>query len=111
MSEPDHRTARILAVVQRIPPGHVATYGDVARLAGLPRRARLIGKVLRDAPEQCAVPWHRVINATGRISQRTDADSARRQQQLLSDEGIEFNQSGRIDLNRYRWPSAATTPM
>ena len=102
MCEPSDDHCRILAVIQRIPPGHVSTYGDVARLAGLPGRARLVGRVLRDAPSEWRVPWHRVVNAGGRISPRADREE-REQRRLLSAEGIDFDDHDRLDLTRHRW--------
>ncbi len=102
------KTARILAAIQRVPPGHVATYGDVARMARLPGRARLVGTVLRDAPEEWDIPWHRIVNAAGRISPRSDTRSARRQQRLLAAEGVELNPAQRLDLSLYRWNATKT---
>jgi methylated-DNA-protein-cysteine methyltransferase-like protein len=92
---------RILAVVRRIPRGRVATYGQVAALAGFPRQPRLAGYALRHADD--AVPWHRVVNAGGRISARADSELARVQRILLMREGIRFNAGGALDLTRYGW--------
>ena len=94
---------RILAAVKRIPRGKVCTYGNVADVAGLPRRARLVGIVLRQSSGR-GVPWYRVINASGRISFPTGSDAHQRQRQKLEREGIVFV-GGRIDLRRYGWPS------
>ena len=95
---------KIYAIVQQIPYGQVATYGQVAELAGLPRRARLVGYALfRVAPEK-DVPWHRVINAKGEISMspfREGNDYLQRS--LLEDEGVEFNQHGKVNLRQYLW--------
>ncbi len=92
---------RIFDVVERIPRGSVATYGQVARLAGLGRHARLVGYALHacDRP----VPWHRVINARGEISARADRYSETLQYRLLAREGVVFGQGGRISLERFRW--------
>lgn len=90
----------ILKVVQAIPAGHVMTYGQVAEAAGLPRRARLVGKVLADLPDGSDVPWHRVVNASGRISVR-GRGSAAEQRRRLEREGVTFEASGRIDLGVY----------
>lgn len=92
---------RILAVVRRIPRGRVATYGQVAALAGFPRQPRLAGYALRHADD--SVPWHRVVNAGGRISTRADTESARVQRILLVGEGVRFNGGGVLDLDRYAW--------
>ncbi|HET7313977.1 MGMT family protein [Salinisphaera sp.] len=95
---------RIFEVVRRIPPGHVATYGQIARLVGRPRGARRIGYALHRCPS--GLPWHRVINAQGRISLPADSTSGLAQRRRLSEEGIVFI-SGRIDLDRYGWDDAA----
>lgn len=95
--------AHIYAVVRRIPRGRVATYGQVARLAGMPRQARQVGYALNRLPEDSGVPWHRVINAQGEISARAIPDDARLQRILLSAEGVRFNPAGRIALDRYLW--------
>jgi methylated-DNA-protein-cysteine methyltransferase-like protein len=93
---------RILAAVGSIPAGRVATYGDVADMAGLPRRARLVGAVLKTLDEDSGVPWHRVVNARGEISERARLGAEVEQRTLLEDEGVVFGPNGRIDLNRYR---------
>lgn len=95
--------ALILAVVRRIPRGRVCPYGNVAQVAGLPRRARLVGTVLRQGPAARGLPWHRVINASGRISFPVGSDAYALQRRRLEAEGIVFV-GGRIDLQRYGWP-------
>ena len=95
--------ARILAVVRRIPRGRVATYGQVARLAGLPQHARQVGYALHRLPDDTPVPWHRVINARGEISPRAVPDDGRLQHLLLADEGVHFGPGGRVPLSRYQW--------
>src|SRR3954465_5679794 len=83
---------RIHATVSRIPKGRVATYGQVAEVAGLPRRARLGGRALGGLGEDSDVPWHRVVNARGTISLRGDLlDHEGLQEQLLRREGIDFD--------------------
>jgi methylated-DNA-protein-cysteine methyltransferase-like protein len=94
--------AAILAAVSRIPYARVATYGQIALLAGYPRAARLTGLVLRSCPSDTAVPWHRVINARGRLSFPTGSRSYRLQRSRLQQEGVLFN-GERIDLARYQW--------
>lgn len=92
----------IYRAVRRIPPGRVATYGQVARIVGLPRGARTVGWALRALPEGSDVPWQRVINARGSISFRPGGHAAMVQQRLLEEEGIVF-QEGRVDLGAYGW--------
>ena len=96
---------RIYAVVQSIPPGRVATYGQVADLAGLPGHSRQVGYALRVLPPESAVPWHRVVNARGEISCRRAPDSEGEQRMLLKEEGIVFEANGRIPLSVFQWDS------
>lgn len=95
----------IYAIVRQIPAGQVATYGQVAELANLYGKARLVGYALyRVDISSSDIPWHRVINAKGEISYsplRRGADY--RQRSLLEQEGIKFSAAGKIKLNDYRW--------
>jgi methylated-DNA-protein-cysteine methyltransferase-like protein len=96
---------RIFAAVRKIPRGRVSTYGAIARVAGLPRQARLVGYALHRLGGSTAVPWHRVINASGRIS-LGDANGAATTQRLrLIAEGVIVGPTGRISLSRYGWPA------
>jgi methylated-DNA-protein-cysteine methyltransferase related protein len=94
---------RIYAVVRRIPKGRVATYGQVAELAGIPGHARQVGYALHALPQGTTVPWHRVINAKGEISVRSLPGAELIQQQLLAREGVLLNGRGRVALARNRW--------
>jgi methylated-DNA-protein-cysteine methyltransferase related protein len=102
---PDPRStyARIYRIVNRIPRGRVATYGQVATLAGLDGHARQVGYALHNLPDRSDVPWHRVINARGEISPRSAGDSHELQRMLLEAEGVEFSLDGRVALKTYRW--------
>lgn len=93
---------RIYSVVQKIPAGRVATYGQIAALAGMPGQARLVGYALHSLPDGVDVPWHRVINAKGEISRLPEPDSGVAQRRLLEAEDVRFSPAGRIDLHRYR---------
>ena len=95
--------ARIYRVVKRIPRGRVATYGQIADLAGLDGHARQVGYALHSLPDSIKIPWHRVINAQGEVSARSSNDSHELQRMLLEAEGVEFNARGRVDLDRHRW--------
>jgi methylated-DNA-protein-cysteine methyltransferase related protein len=95
--------ARIWKVVRRIPRGRVATYGQVAELAGLGGHARQVGYALHALPQDVDVPWHRVINARGEVSPRTSGDSHELQRMLLEEEGVEFDLRGRCELKIYQW--------
>lgn len=88
---------RIWKEVARIPRGQVASYGGVARRAGLPGRARLVGHALRVAPDNLRLPWHRVVNARGAISFPPGSRQYRLQREKLEQEGVRFR-SGRVDL-------------
>lgn len=112
--------ARVYAVVRQCPAGFVTTYGQVATLLGSPRVARHVGYALAALGEVDAeplVPWHRVINAQGRISYRGDVRRATQQQRLLEREGVRFDWRGRVDLRRFqytfpdfRWPEDPVEP-
>jgi methylated-DNA-protein-cysteine methyltransferase-like protein len=97
------RYARIWSVVRRIPRGRVATYGQIAELAGLPGHARQVGYALHNLPPRSKLPWHRVLNARGEVSPRTSGDSHELQRLLLEAEGVVFDLAGRLDLAVYRW--------
>lgn len=96
----DDRFERIWSVVAGIPPGSVLNYGEVARLAGLKGRARLVGRALGRAPKKMALPWHRVVNARGMLSFKPGSRPHELQLQRLQDEGVKFI-DGKIDLDRY----------
>jgi methylated-DNA-protein-cysteine methyltransferase-like protein len=96
--------ARIYDVVGRIPPGRVATYGQIAKLAGRPGHARQVGYALSALPEDSDVPWHRVINAKGEISPRSFPDENGEQEVRLKAEGVVFDERGRVALSQSGWP-------
>lgn len=92
---------RIYRVVYQIPKGKVATYGLVAELAGLPRAARLVGTTLKGLPNDSKLPWHRVINASGKISLPM-AGNGKVQKARLEREGVTFIKN-KVDLGHYGW--------
>ena len=94
---------RIWQVVALIPSGKVATYGEVARQAGLPGAARRVGRSLKFLPEGTSIPWHRVINAQGRISLPEGSASQYTQRERLEAEGILFRGNKTVDLKRFGW--------
>ena len=96
-------------MVRMIPAGKVATYGQVAALAGKARAARGVGTAMRLSSGVVDLPWHRVINAQGRVSTGGDMFRPEHQRHLLTMEGIAFRRSGIIDLSLFRWqgPSEA----
>jgi methylated-DNA-protein-cysteine methyltransferase-like protein len=101
MKERSGLHARIHYVVSQIPRGRVATYGQIARLAGLSGQPRLVGYALHALPAGTTVPWQRVVNAQGAISARSSHDT--RQRQVLEGEGIRFDLQGRIPLGSFQW--------
>ncbi len=88
--------------MRSIPNGQVASYGQVASAAGLPGQARLVGYALHRLPDDHEVPWHRVVNARGAISLDTQFGPGLTQRALLESEGVEFDDGGNIDLERFR---------
>lgn len=100
----------VFAVVRRIPRGHVATYGQVAVLAGFPRHARQVGYALSALHADAPVPWHRVVNAKGEIScRRRDAGGAMVQRLRLEQEGVALR-GGRVPLKEFGWAPDTRTP-
>lgn len=105
------RWQRIYAVVRRIPRGKVASYGQVATLAGLPGHARQVGYALHALRDEGAVPWHRVVNAQGRLSLGRDVPGGQIPQRFrLEAEGVEFHPNGSINLGRYGWKPRRKPP-
>ncbi|MGB7906222.1 MAG: MGMT family protein [Steroidobacteraceae bacterium] len=101
-AERERRIAAIIGVVRKIPRGRVTTYGSVAIRAGLPRQARLVGKVLAGLPPDSALPWQRVVAAGGRIAFPAGSPARGRQISRLRAEGIDAAR-GRVDLVRHGW--------
>jgi methylated-DNA-protein-cysteine methyltransferase related protein len=94
--------AAILRVIRSIPAGCVASYGEIAERAGLPRRARLVGRVLRDSPGGIDLPWHRVLRSDGRIAFPPGSRGFREQVRRLAAEGV-LVVRGRVDMARSGW--------
>ena len=99
----------VLALVAAIPEGHVVTYGQIARVAGYPRRPRQVGMVLKGLPEDTELPWHRVVNAQGLVPSRGRFWGALVQIQRLREEGLEVAEDGALDLARYQWRGEFTS--
>lgn len=104
---PSATYARIYAAVRRIPRGRVSTYGWIAELAGMPGAARQVGYALAALPAHSTVPWQRVINARGTVSERATGHELR-QRFLLEAEGVQFDAGGRVDLARFGWRGPAS---
>ncbi|MES9906245.1 MAG: methylated-DNA--[protein]-cysteine S-methyltransferase [Sedimenticola sp.] len=93
---------RIWQTVQLIPRGRVAGYGQVADLAGLPGRARMVGRALGQAPAGMALPWYRVLRSSGQIAFPTGSDKAERQKGALQEEGVVVL-NNRVKMSEFRW--------
>ena len=93
---------RLYSIIQQIPKGCVATYGQVAELAGLPGCARMVGRTLSQLPSGSQLPWHRVIAASGKIILPENSDSFKEQKQRLADEGVRVNKN-RVNLSARQW--------
>jgi methylated-DNA-protein-cysteine methyltransferase-like protein len=101
----------IYGVVARIPHGRVATYGQIARLSGMPGHARLVGYALSALREESRVPWHRVVNASGCISVRSNgAGHDTLQRHMLRREGVRFDRKGSIRFLAYQWRPKTPLP-
>ncbi len=85
--------------VNAIPPGRVATYGQLAKLAGSPERSRFVGRILSELPKGTTLPWYRVINSAGEITNPNAAEQASR----LRADGVRVTSGKRISLRRYQW--------
>ena len=96
------RYEQIYEAVRRIPPGKVATYGQIAKIVGR-CTARMVGYAMAALPAGSGVPWQRVINHKGEISTRSRGDGDLRQRRLLQKEGIRFDRKGRVNLKKVRW--------
>lgn len=103
LGRPGSGYAGIYAVVAMIPRGRVATYGQIAALAGRPGQARQVGYALAALADESDLPWHRVVNANGEISARACESSVLQQRLLLERESVRFDSAGRIPLERFRW--------
>lgn len=95
-------TKRVIQLLKQIPEGHVMTYGQVAKLAGSPRGARQVVRILHSMSEKHQLPWHRVVNAKGQIV-IIDDEGKLEQKWLLDSEGVEISLTGYIDLDLYQF--------
>ena len=106
MTEPGDTAAfraSVLKWVAKVPKGHLATYGQIALLAGFPRRPRQVGMILKGLPEDTRVPWHRIVNAQGYVPSKGRWWGAMVQIQRLREEGIAVEDDGTLDLSAHRW--------
>lgn len=99
--------ARIYTAIRRVPRGQVSTYGDIAKHAGYPGQARQVGYALHALPSGSPVPWHRIINSSGRISLPPEEGGTEQRLRLLA-EGVMVQAGGRVKLTEYRWHPRVT---
>lgn len=97
--------SRVKSAIKRIPKGRVATYGQIAAIAGNPRAARQVVRALHASSEKEKLPWHRVINREGKISLKP-GQGHELQRELLSKEGIKFDLSGAVEMSKFLWQPA-----
>lgn len=96
---------RVYQMVEQVPEGMVATYGQIAKLIGEPRRARYVGYALHVNPRPGIVPCHRIVFADGRLAPGFAFGGPEAQREMLEAEGVGFLEDGRVDLSAYRWPA------
>lgn len=94
---------KVIQLIKAIPKGKVATYGQIAKLAGKPHAARGVAWILHACSETHRLPWQRVINSKGTISFRRDSKNYREQKKKLQAEGVVFFDADRVDLDKYQW--------
>jgi len=102
MTESLSKVDKIYKTVALIPKGRVASYGQIADLAGLPGRARLVGKALRDTPQELALPWFRVLRSSGHLAFDVQSEAAEKQKGLLMEEGVVVLRN-RVNLDKFAW--------
>jgi methylated-DNA-protein-cysteine methyltransferase-like protein len=102
MADAAFRSA-VLRLVRKIPRGRLATYGQIAAMAGFPRRPRQVGMILKGLPEGTRLPWHRVVNAQGYVPSKGRWWGALLQIQRLREEGIDVDDLGNVELSEYQW--------
>jgi len=100
----------VCAMVARVPRGRVATYGQIALMAGWPRRPRQVGMVLKGLPEGTDLPWHRIVNRNGHVPSEGRWWGALLQIARLREEGVEVDDGGDLDLARYGWDGSGPAP-
>ena len=94
-------TKKAIEVMKSIPEGKVMSYGQVARTAGSPRSARQVARILHGMSEKQGIPWHRIVNAKGEIAIK-DGEGRFTQKLLLEEEGLCFEEEGKVSLSRYQ---------
>ena len=102
MATDPRKAQQIWETIQAVPTGNVASYGQIADLAGLPGRARLVGKVLREAPHSLNLPWYRIIRSSGQLAFDAGSSQAEKQKGLLQEEGVVVL-NNRVKMKKFAW--------
>ncbi|MDC9521953.1 MGMT family protein [Pseudoalteromonas sp. Angola-31] len=102
MTDNIEKETLIYTIIANIPAGFVASYGQVATLAGYPQNSRLVGRLLKQMPDDSVIPWHRVVNSQGKISFPAGSDKYQEQRQKLLLEGVSFK-NGKVNMRECRW--------
>lgn len=102
MTDNIEKETLIYTIIANIPAGFVASYGQVATLAGYPQNSRLVGRLLKQMPEDSVIPWHRVVNSQGKISFPAGSDKYQEQRQKLLLEGVSFK-NDKVNMRECRW--------
>lgn len=100
---------KVLSFIKKIPRGKVATYGQIAALAGKPQGSRGVAWLLHSCSASHALPWQRVLNSKGKISFPPGSAEFKKQKKLLESEGVEFSDSNQIDMKRFQWKQKPKT--
>lgn len=102
-------TQQVIKWIRKIPAGRVATYGQIAKLAGRPNASRGVVWILHSSSEAHGLPWHRVLNSKGQIGLAKGSAGHRKQRQLLREEGVEITSDGSLELDLYQWKTKTPT--
>lgn len=98
---------QVMALIRKVPRGKVATYGQIAKLAGKPQGSRGVSWILHSSSAAHKLPWQRILNSKGMISFPVGSAEFKKQKQLLLQEGVEFGDGGAVDLKRFQWKKKA----
>ncbi|WP_374076020.1 MGMT family protein [Bdellovibrio bacteriovorus] len=108
MEQQTEFSKKVISFIKKIPKGKVATYGQIAKLAGKPQGSRGVAWILHSCSESHSLPWQRVLNSKGKISFPPSTSSYVRQKRLLQKEGVEFGERDQIDLKKFQWNKKVT---
>jgi len=103
MKEPSAFSKKVIELIRQVPKGKIATYGQIAKLAGKPQGSRGVSWILNSSSKTYKLPWQRILGASGKISFPEGSAEYKKQKKLLVSEGIEFDDKGFIDLARFQW--------